>query len=357
MAITGFPAFDRTAAAATLLRARLAEQTARTANGQRAESYAGLGEAARRAVDLRAELARRETLAAAAERGGARAAHAQTVLKRFGDLAVKIANSAETLTGLDARHAATIATSARAALAEVGSLLNERFEGEAVFGGADLDGAPVPAPIEDSGLHRAIGDAIAGMAPGGGAALRAGLRALSAGNDPALSPFSAHAVAAARGERADPRRAVVVEDGVTVAIGLHPNRNAAAPPSTAADSTGSWARDIIHGLSVLAQLGDREAAMGEDFRQLTAGAIGALRAGIIGVNQEAGGLGAAEERLDAAAKRHREVGGQVTLQLASVEEVDLAEAISAAQATRTRLEASYRSLAMLSELSLTKFLR
>jgi flagellin-like hook-associated protein FlgL len=36
--------------------------------------------------------------------------------------------------------------------------------------------------------------------------------------------------------------------------------------------------------------------------------------------------------------------------------VDLAEAISRAQATQSQLEASYRSLAMLGNLSLTKFI-
>jgi flagellin-like hook-associated protein FlgL len=357
MSISGFPAFDRTAAASMLLRARLGEQSAQAADGMRSTNYAGLGDDARRAIDLRSELSRRDALSRAAAMGESRAAFTQTTLKRLSDLAGTVANSATSLVGLDPKNAKVIALQAKSALQEVASLLNERFEGEAVFGGAELEATPLPGDIEKSGMFRDIGTALATLGGGNGAALRAQFRNIGASNDDAVSPFSARANAAARGEVPDPRRAVVVEDGVTVAIGMYPNRNAASGASTEPESTGSWSRDLLYGLSVLAQIGDAQAAHPDDLQTVVAGAVKALRAGVGSVDEEAGALGAAEERLAAARTRHGEVAGQVKSQLASIEEVDLADAISQAQATRTQLEASYSSLSMLSRLSLTNYLK
>jgi flagellin-like hook-associated protein FlgL len=44
-------------------------------------------------------------------------------------------------------------------------------------------------------------------------------------------------------------------------------------------------------------------------------------------------------------------------QLGAIQEVDLAETLTRLQATRTTLEASYRAIGSLSELTLAKFLR
>jgi flagellin-like hook-associated protein FlgL len=44
-------------------------------------------------------------------------------------------------------------------------------------------------------------------------------------------------------------------------------------------------------------------------------------------------------------------------QVASIEEVDVAETVSRLQALRTRLEASYRATSILSDISLARFLR
>lgn len=356
MAISGFPALDRTAGAASLLRNRLAELTRQTASGQRSDSYAGLGADARRAVDLRAEMSRHDSLSRAAESGEARAAITQTILKRLVTIATDFAGSANGLLGSDTANAGRLALSARSALREVAGLLNERHGGEALFGGADLTGSPVTDNIEKSGLFTGIRDALRGMGAGDGAARRATTRQLGASNDPAVTPFSAYATAAATGDVADQRRSVPINNGLTVEVGLYANRNAAAPPSTAPDSTGSWSRDLLYGLSVIANLGPEQAVHEADFDQVVRGAIGALRAGLDGVAEESGALGATESRLAAMRIRHDEVATQLTLQLSSVEEVDLAEAISRAQATQSQLEASYRSLAMLGNLSLTKFI-
>ncbi len=63
-----------------------------------------------------------------------------------------------------------------------------------------------------------------------------------------------------------------------------------------------------------------------------------------------------EQRLEATARRHAEVSVALTGQLAGIEEVDMADTISRLQATQTQLEASYRALAQVSALTLTRFL-
>lgn len=356
MAISGFPALDRTTTAAVLLRSRLTELTRQTASGQRSESYAGLGSDARRAIDLRSEIARHASLSRAAEQGQARATMTQTALKRMVTIATEFAGTANGMLGSNTANSGRLAQSARSALQEVAGLLNERYAGESLFGGNDLSGSPIPGDIAQSGLFTGVRDALRGMGDGDGPALRETIRQLGASNDPAITPFSTHATAAATGAIEDARRSVPTDNGLTVEIGLYANRNAAAAPSTSPDSTGSWSRDLLYGLSVLANLGPDQAAHEADFDQVLRGAVGALRAGLDSVAEEAGALGTTENRLDGLRVRHEDVSTQLSLQLSSIEEVDLAEAISLAQATQTQLEASYRSLAMLGNLSLTKFI-
>lgn len=357
MSITGYPAFDRTTSVALRLRERLAEETRQAAGGRRSETYAGLGADARRAIDLRAEVGRRDTLSRSLEIGEARATHAQTVLSRLSDIASDMAGRANALLSTNPANATMMAQTARTALREVAGLLNERFLGEAVFGGSDLDHDPIPGDIEASGMVRDIAAAVQGLSAGGGAGVRAAVRGIAASNVDGVTPFSRFATDAALGLVSDGRRGVPADDGVTIEIGLLANRNAAAHASTDPDSTGSWARDLLRGLATIAGIGPAQATMGDDFSEVVLGAIGALRASLQGVTEEAGALGGTQQRLAGMRKHHAEVGAQVELQLGSVEQVDLAEAIMRAQSTRTQLEASYRSLSMLGELSLTKFLR
>jgi flagellin-like hook-associated protein FlgL len=356
MSITGFPAFDRAAAAGTMLRARLAEQTAQAAEGRRAESYDGLGADARRAIDLRSELAHRAALSRAATQGASLAAHAQVMLRRLTEIATDMAARAGTMIGATSTDVTVTAQSARTALQEVAGLLNERVGGEAVFGGSDTTGTPIPGDVTASGMYRQIGTALRALGGGNGAAVRAQMQALGASDAAGVTPFSAFATAAAQGLVPDPRRGVAVEDGTVVPIGLLANRNAGVPASTAADSTGSWARDLLYGLSALAQLDGAQTRLGADYDQVVTGIAGALKAAVTGVTQESGTLGLAEARIEAARSRHEEISSQIEAQLGAVENVDLAEAITRLQSTQTQLEASYRSLSSLGNLSLSKFL-
>ncbi|PWC28259.1 flagellin [Teichococcus aestuarii] len=356
MAISGFRSLDSTMLAAAQLRARFDEATRQAASGQRADSYAGLGADARRSVDLRAEWSRRETLATSAETAGAKLAYTQTVLGRFSEIANGMAEAAGSALGTLGPDRAMVAQNARAALAEVAGLLGERYQGEALFGGSDPTGSPIVSPgeIQQTGLYAGTRAAMARLGQDGAAAVLAETRALAASDAPGITPFSAHASAAARGEIDDPRPGVTLGEGVRIELGLYANRNATgARPGE--DSTGSWARDLLHGLSVLANL---DAAPAEaDVAALLQGTVRTLRAAADGVNGEAGALGNTEQRLAGVAAQNREVAGQLELQVGALESVDPAEAFVRMQAIQTQLQASYKSLAMLGEMSLANFLR
>lgn len=360
MAISGFRSLDSTMLAAAQLRTRFDEATRQAASGQRADSFAGLGADSRRSVDLRAQWSRHETLAGQAERGEARLAYTQTVLGRFSDIATQMASTAGSAMGTLGPDRALLAQNARAALAEVVGLLGESYQGEALFGGGEPGRSPIVAAgaIAETGLYTGIRDAIAGLGAGGAAgsaAVWAASGELAKSDAPGTTPFSAHASAAARGEVDDPRASVTLGEGVRVPVGLYANRNATGAVAAAEDSTGSWARDLLRSLTVLANLD--AVPEGADLGPLLQGAVRGLRAAGAGVNAEAGTLGITEQRLAGSARQHREVAGQLELQVGTLESVDPAEAFVRMQAIQTQLQSSYKSLAMLGEMSLTNYLR
>jgi flagellin-like hook-associated protein FlgL len=171
--------------------------------------------------------------------------------------------------------------------------------------------------------------------------------------------FSAHVTAVKAGLRTDSRQSVPIEEGVAVEVGLYAYRNATTPTSTTAwpDTTGSWQGDVLRGLMILGNFRADEASKGEGFTEMVRTVISSLRSGLSAVTEEAGALGSSQQRLEAARKRHQDIGGQVEIQLGKVEHVELGEAITRATSTKSQLEASYRSMSMLSGLSLANFLR
>jgi flagellin-like hook-associated protein FlgL len=357
MEVSGFSGFDLAASAATGLRGRFAELTRQVAGGQRADSYAGLGTDALRAIDLRAELAHRGAVSTSIDRGSSAADATQLVLKRIIDTTTDITGRATGLLGLSAVDAPNIALAAKSALKEVVGLLGERYGGEALFGGADLEGSPIVEPdqIEATGLYQGIRAQVKSLGSGNGQAVLDATKALAMSDAPGVTPFSAQASAAAQGTAADSRRSVPIGDGITVAVGLYVNRNADATSS--GETTGSWARDLIRGLSIIANLDQPQGTQTADYTTLVKGAVGALRSGLNGVTDEAGALGNTQQRLATAKTRNRDVSDQVEQQLGTLEQVDLAATITRLQATQTQLQASYKCLAMIGEISLTQFLR
>lgn len=340
---------------AAMLRARLEVLTRQVSDGRQGPGYGDIAPEARRAVDLRAELNRREVWQGTISRALARTEVAQNTLGRIADVATQFYQEAIRLDGTSGARIAAVATAARAALVEVASLLNERHAGEYLFGGSDSANPPIPDPqgILASGMATDIAAAVAGLTVGNAAAVAAATLSAAQSDAAGTTPFSAFVSDPAQG-LGEPRRSVPAAEGERVAYGLFANRNAAA--TSVGETTGSWARDVLRGVATLAALDPAQAALGTGFTELMAVVRGGLRSAVDAIGVERGALGATEQRLETTARRHAEVSVALAGQIAEIEEVDMAATISRLQATQTQLEASYRAISLVSGLTLTRFL-
>jgi len=362
MKVSGFPGFDAAAAASTLVRARVTELTVQAASGQRAQTFAGLGQDAGIALDLRSERARREAFASAARRGEAFAEATQIALGGIHGAARDILDNAQRvlvngLPGSDGASIKTMAETARASLKTVVGLLGERFAGDALFGGAAPDQAPLvsAAAIETTGLFTQIRAKVQTLAPGNASAILADTKALAQSNDPAVSPFRGFAASAASGAQPDARRSVPVGEGISIPIGMYAYKNSAA--ISEGQTTGSWSRDLMWGLSIIANVEPPSAASSADYRVLVEGAIAALRSASTAIAEDQAALGVEQSRLAVAAERNETIALQLETQIGKLEAVDMSDVITQLTSSKSLLEASYRAMVTLGDLSLTKFMR
>lgn len=352
----GIDTLGRLDADAGLLRLRLETLNRQLATGRRAEAPGDLAPQAPRIAELRAEASRRGAYGAAIGEALGRAGATQDALGRLADIAREFATDvAMKLNPHDPESIPLAAARARAALAEVGHLLNARHAGEYLFGGSDLARPPVPAPddLPASGFAADIAGAVATLGGGNAAAVGAATLAAAASDAAGTTPFSAFLAAGAGS--AEPRRSVPAEDGTLVPYGVAANRNAAAV--SAGETTGSWARDLLRGLASIAVLTPTQAASPADFTAFAGVVHGGLRSASDALADEAGALGLTEARLEAAQRRHAEANTVLETQLAAIEEVDLAEVLTRLKATETTLQASYAAIGRLGELTLARFLR
>lgn len=362
MKVSGFPGFDAATAASGLLRARVTDLTAQAASGQRAQTFAGLGEDAALALDLRSERARREAFASAARRGEAFAEATQAALGGIHAATRDLLDNAQRvlvngLLGSDALTVQTMAETARASLNTIVGLLGERFAGDALFGGAAPDEDPLvsAAAIETTGLFTEIRARVQALGPGNGNVILAETKVLAQSNDPAVSPFRGFAASAASGGQTDARRSVPVGEGISIPIGMYAYRNSAA--ISGGETTGAWSRDLMWGLSIIANLEAPSAASAADYRVLVEGALAALRSASSAVVEDQAALGIQQSRLTVAAERNENLALQLETQIGKLEMVDMSDVITQLTSSKSLLEASYRAMVTLGDLSLTKFMR
>jgi len=343
LATLGATALDQ-----TRLRERLDGLARQVATGQRGATHGALGPVARVAIDLRSEVTRRETYAAAADSALARMGATQDVLGRLETIVSEVAAEAMRSRSFGASGVEALARTARAALEEVAALLNSRSGGEYLFGGSDLAAVPVPnaAGIATGPMAAAIAAAVATLDPTNAAAVRAATAAATTA--PATAPFSTHLEGPALPE---PRRAVQVADGERIGWGVLASQDAAGEVAL------SWGREMLRGLATLAALTPASAAQVPGYDELLAGVASDLGAAGRGLAQERGVLGAAEKRVEATRERHRDTLVTLRAQVVSLERVDLAEVSASLAETQLRLEASYATTARIAGLSLASLLR
>ena len=354
----GIDTLGRLDSDAALLRARLDTLNRQLATGRRADAPGDLAPQLPRVAALRAEAARRDTYGAAIGEALGRAQAAQGALGRLSGIAREFATDvAMKLDPGDPEAIPLAAARARAALVEVGHLLNARHGGEHLFAGSDSANPPVPSPdnLPTSGFAAQVAGAVAALAGGGTAAgAAAATRAAAASDAAGTTPFSAF-LSSAPG-LAEPRRGVPADDGALVPYGVPANRNAAAV--SGGETTGSWARDLLRGLASIAAMTPAQAAASPgEFRAFAGVVRDGLRSATDALADEAGALGLTEARLEGARARHAEANTVLAAQVAEVEEADLAEVLTRLKAAETTLQASYAAIGRLGDLTLARFLR
>lgn len=330
------------------LRARIDTLTRQVSNGQVSHRHGDLGPDARRAIDLRAEIGRREAYGHAADRALGRADAMQTVMSRLHALASEVSAEAKRARTVGAPGVDPLARAAEAALAEVAALLNTQHGGEYLFGGSDVRTPPVTdaSGIAGGPMATAIATSVGTLDETNAAAVLAEIG--TASTDPATSPFSPFL----EGDGAtEARRALQVADGERVAFGVFANRDQAD------EVAESWGRQLLRGLAALASTTTEQAQLGAGWNGLLDGIAATLDSAARGVAAEQGAVGAAQQRIASAAERHADTLVALRTQLGTVEEVDLAEASALLREVQSRLEASYEVTGMIARISLADMLR
>ena len=340
---------------ATQLRDRITVLGEQISTGRKGKTYAAVGSDAPKAIDLRGEIGRRETYQTTINQTLSKIRVSQNVLDRIGAIAEKFtANTAKLLGGAKPEEIQIQAAQAEAAMAEVATLLNEQFAGEYLFGGSDSRNPPIPNPqaIATSGMGSAIKAQVASLNGSNVTSVTNATKTLAQSDAVGTTPFSLFLSTGAGATEA--RTNILGNDSDRVEYGIHANRNAAI--ISTGDTTGSWARDLLRGLASIAGLTPDKAQLGNDYTTLVTTIRNGLKSSVDALALERGSLGVTEARLQSMASRHESVSISLTLQLSSLEEVDMAKTITSFQTTQTQLEASYRAIAMAQQLSLTRFL-
>jgi len=340
---------------ASILRERLSQLGEQVSTGRKGTSYAALDTDAPKSMDLRAEMTRRGAYQSAISQTLSKIQVTQDVLDRIGAIAEKFAAGTAKLMGVTKAEEIQIqAGQAKAALKEVANLLNEKFNGDFLFGGSDAHQPPIPDPdnILTSGMAAGIATEVASLTSTNAAAVLANTKALAQSDVAGVTPFSAF-LSTGPGAT-EGRRNLLSSDGARMDYGLFANRNGAVVSS--GETTGSWARDLMRGLASIAALTPGQSQLGEGYTEFVTTVQQGLKSAVNALALERGSLGVVEESIQSKYDLHERVTLSLTLQVSDVEEVDMAKTITSFQTTQTQLEASYRAMSIAQQLSLTRFL-
>jgi flagellar hook-associated protein 3 FlgL len=301
------------------LRKQLAQVQQQAASGRASDTYSGLGPAARTSLDLRPTIAHQTVWQSNIDAAQARLDVTQSALKSISSIAADFYQRVNNLNDVGASQVADIAGLAKSALQQVGQLLNSKSGDTYVFAGQDTANPPVPNT--DPAVL--------------GAALLA--------SDTATAPFSTTLGSAV------PQ--VEVGEGERMQVGLLANKNTLA--TSTAPTTGSYMRDVMRALATLATLTPTSPgiqATAADTRTRLSSAITAMAT-------ETGALGDFQNTLKQRQTALGDTSTALSAQLSSIEDVDVAAALTKASTLQTQLQASYQIIAGSRQLSLANFIR
>lgn len=320
-------------------------------SGDVSSTYAGLGANALTSLNLDAQLAQNNTYISNVSSANTNIGVTQTVMNQLSGIASSISAQLDNITpgGVD-----TIAAQARNDLVQVASLLDTQNGTNYVFAGQDATNPPVPnsTNILNSGFFTQINTAVGQLATYGAATTIATTLGIAGSNAPGTSPFSAalsQSSAALQGFQAS----VETGPGQSTRAGLLASANTFVT-SSGSYTTGSYMRDLMHGLAVIGSLTNAQqstagfSALVNDVQTSLSGAGSTM------ANEE-GALGATQDSLTATSTTLGDVNTTLQTQISSIQNVNMASAISNLTMTQTQLQASYKLIAAMQNMSLANY--
>ena len=324
--------------------------SAQSSSGLISSDYAGLGNSAGAALDLSGQVALNTTYQANANQAATQAQVAQSALGQIQTLVSGFANQLLEPTSATQAGLSTLAASAGSALTQIANLLNTKVGNTYVFAGQDSSNPPVPDPstLGTSAFATAIQAAVANLGTAGASATQSQI--LTASAPGATSPFSATLEASNLPATAD------LGGGQSVQTSVLADQNATAVSTGAGTtSTGSYTRDILAALATVAALGTATASNPAVISLLSLTQT-TLSNADDALNTDIGGLGARQQTITNTQSELTATATAVNTQLGNLQDADTAEVATKLSNAQNQLQASYKIIASLEQLSLAKFL-
>jgi flagellar hook-associated protein 3 FlgL len=330
--------------------ASISALTEEATTGYVSSTYDGLGGVAGQALDLNSALALNAASQTNASLAATQSQVAQTALGQIETLASNFASqllepSAATATGLS-----TLAASAQSTLQQVASLLNTKVGDTYIFAGQDSSNPPIPNPdsLSSSAFYQAVQTAVSGLDTNGAAGTFAAL--LGVAGPGATSPFSATLEASNQPATAD------LGSGQTVQTSVLADQNSnAISTGTGTTSTGSYTRDILLSLATVAALGGANNT-DPQVQTLLSNTQSTLANASVTLNTDIGALGARQQQITNAQSDLTATATALTTQLGNVQNADQASVATQLSNAENQLQASYKIIGALEQLSLAKYI-
>jgi flagellar hook-associated protein 3 FlgL len=333
------------------VKSQLDKLTQQIASGHIADTYGGLGSSAQASLNLRPQLNTLTNEQSVIGSVTGQLGITQNALSQIYAIANSFAAQSISLNGLDPAAVDSVAAAAKAALPQLAALLDTSDGDVYVFAGTDSSNPPVPDPsnIASSGFYSQINAAVSGLSSttDNSAGIIASTLATAQSNAAGTTPFSAGSITATA-------PTLLLSNGQKVQTGLLASSNTLAT-STGTSTTGSYVRDLLRSLTTLASLSSAQ-VNDPGFGALVANTRTSLQGAVSAVSTETGALGNIQAGLTATSTADSQTATALTQQVSTVEDVDVATALTQLSAVQTQLEASYKLVAAAQNLSLVQYL-
>ena len=321
--------------------------TLQASSGAVADTYGGLGNAAHVSISLQPQMAQVKAWQQNITTADGQLDTTQNVLSQLADIASSF--GADTLgAGMQSSTgAAALATKAQLALQQVVGLLNTQSDGTYSFAGTDSANAPIDSAALGT-FTATVATQVAGLATGTdpttliGSLITDGITANFAYPGSSASATTPAALQTPTGQ------------GQAVPTAFVAGTNSYATQA-GGGTTGSYVRDLITALAGLAGLASTTASE-STLQSFGAGMSQLLQGAGTAIATEQAGFGAVQSTLTTRNTNLSDTLTSLTKQVSSVEEVDMTATATALAQVQTQLQASYKLIAEMPNLSLVGYL-